>query len=966
MTATGFVRAFALQHKTRQNRPFCWILGAGASVSSGIPTANDLARVFLRELCIEENGSDKNMADWLAIGGPGIPGLDPANPARHYPEIYHARFGDCPDAGYAFLEEVMHDKTPSYGYAVLAWLLAETPHRIVITTNFDNLVADSLASHTRTFPRVVGHVQLTEFVQTELRRPLIAKIHGDLGFRPLNTSDEIAKLDARWQCVLEQVFQRCTPIVIGYGGNDKTLMAMLCALPPGTPDRVYWCQRESQPLSDEVREFLASRSGARLVRHPGFDELMLLLEDHLRTEKVMSIPNLEAELAARQKQRLAVFSQQRAALGETLAKATQSGSASQPSTNSTGDERRALTGAASRVLANKQKGKPWWKWVLDANEETDISKKDAIYAKALRLFPTSAGLLGNYANFLCDERRDLDQAEAFFKRAIEADPTNPIHLGNYANFLRAKRRDFDQAEAFYKRAIEADPQNANILGNHATFLRTERRDLDQAEAFFKRAIEADPKHANNLGNYATFLRTERRDLDQAEVFYKRAIEADPKFAIHLGNYATFLREERRDPDQAEIFYKRAIEADPKNAIHLGNYANFLSSERRDLDQAEAFYKRAIEADPKYAIHLGNYAIFLRKERHDLDQAEAFYKRAIEADPKYAIHLGNYAAFLRKERHDLDQAEIFYKRAIEADPKNAILLGNYAYFLSSERRDLDQAEAFYKRAIEADPKYAIHLSNYATFLREERHDLDQAEAFYKRAIEADPKNAIHLGNYANFLLEERHDLDQAEAFYKRAIEADPKNAIILGNYANFLREERHDLDQAEAFYKRAIEADPKNAITLGSYANFLRNERHDLDQAEAFYKRAIEADPKNAITLGNYAQMLFARGRKDEAWSLLDRAESLRKTNEEELCVELAYYRAAHDPKSLTASLHALRSLLERGVRSPKWQLAPNIERAQLDGHPNVPLLRVLAAVISDGAPLASLEEFPEWQAAAGK
>ncbi len=247
LSVTGFLREVLEQHRTRPDHPFCWILGAGASVSSDIPTAGKLAREFLACLCEDATGSKDQCDAWVKTGALKIDGLDLLDPAKHYPELYERRYGDCPDAGYAFLEDVMRDKRPSYGYAVLALILEKTPHRIVITTNFDNLVADALAVHSTTFPRVVGHAQLTQFVQTEVRRPLVAKIHGDLGFRMSNTPDEIAALDKPWQEALERIFRRFTPIVIGYGGNDRTLMKLLRDLPPDIPDRIYWCQWEREP-----------------------------------------------------------------------------------------------------------------------------------------------------------------------------------------------------------------------------------------------------------------------------------------------------------------------------------------------------------------------------------------------------------------------------------------------------------------------------------------------------------------------------------------------------------------------------------------------------------------------------------------------------------------------------------------------------------------------------------------------
>jgi len=69
----------------------------------------------------------------------------------------------------------------------------------VITPNFDNLVCRRLSIYSATFPRVVGHDSLAGFVQAAVRRPLIAKVHGDLGFTPRNTPDEIARLSKEWK-----------------------------------------------------------------------------------------------------------------------------------------------------------------------------------------------------------------------------------------------------------------------------------------------------------------------------------------------------------------------------------------------------------------------------------------------------------------------------------------------------------------------------------------------------------------------------------------------------------------------------------------------------------------------------------------------------------------------------------------------------------------------------------------------
>jgi Tfp pilus assembly protein PilF len=175
-----------------------------------------------------------------------------------------------------------------------------------------------------------------------------------------------------------------------------------------------------------------------------------------------------------------------------------------------------------------------------------------MFRLALKAGPTDADNLGNYANFLCDERRDLSTAETMYKRALDAAPKDADILGNYATFLCDERRDVDAAEAMYKRALDAAPKHADILGNYATFLWDERRDQDAAEAMYKQALDVDRKHANNLGNYAHFLLDERKDRDAAEAMYKRALKADPKHANNLGNYGRICLETGRMVEGMEL------------------------------------------------------------------------------------------------------------------------------------------------------------------------------------------------------------------------------------------------------------------------------------------------------------------------------------------------------------------------------------------------------------------------------
>jgi tetratricopeptide (TPR) repeat protein len=274
-SATGLLDYFQEVDATADRR-FSFILGAGASFQSGIPVAGQLVDAWLRELHTREDLQRTAITDWASEHTLGIPGFAFARAVEWYPQVFARRFARRPDEGYAYLERIMHGKDPSFGYSVLAQLLAQTRHRVVITTNFDNLVADALAIYTDQLPLVCGHESLAGFVRANPRRPLVVKIHRDLLLAPKNLSEEIAALSADFAGVLREILRSTTPIVLGYGGNDGSLMGFLRdALEPGDiPGGIYWCYLErGGPPGPAVQEVVARHPGA-LVPIAGFDEFM--------------------------------------------------------------------------------------------------------------------------------------------------------------------------------------------------------------------------------------------------------------------------------------------------------------------------------------------------------------------------------------------------------------------------------------------------------------------------------------------------------------------------------------------------------------------------------------------------------------------------------------------------------------------------------------------------------------------
>jgi len=490
-----------------KDRRFCFVLGAGASRSSGIKTGGELAGIWLNEI--------KQMEDSEAEFDAFVEGkkITINNPGASYPDIYEERFKIDPKSGFEYINKELGDARPGYGYSVLAQILASKHHNIVITTNFDNLTEEALYTYTESRPLVCGHESLAIFAHPSQNRPLIVKIHRDRFFDPQSRPEEISAMNKLWVAALNEIFRTSIPIFIGYGGNDGSMMGYLEQVTKF--DNIFWCERRGVTIPDRVTDFLDKKDG-KLVEIEGFDEIMFLLQDKLK------LPLLDKEIEIIAKSRADNYR-------ETFEKIQKSQSASPDET---------VQAAAKNIVENAGDG--WWAWALKAQMEQDPIEKNKIFQDALNEFPDSTGLYCNYANFLKDVCRDYDEVGRYYKKALDLDENSAINNGNYAFFLHEIRKSYSEAETFYNKALSLDPYNANNNGNYAIFLQIVRKSYDEAEVYFKRSLQLAPYNAIYNCGYAGFLKDIRNFFDKAEFYYKIALQLACDDANINGNYTGFL------------------------------------------------------------------------------------------------------------------------------------------------------------------------------------------------------------------------------------------------------------------------------------------------------------------------------------------------------------------------------------------------------------------------------------------
>ena len=437
-----FVRRIKELVSGHEDSKFVFFFGAGCSASSGIPTAGELVKSWLPRLKRIKTGSEKEWENWAKEKY----GYKENTASSLYGKVIEDLFL-TPQERQKEIERLIEGKNPGFGYAVLAQIMAHNTYgkhfNIVLTVNFDDLIADALYLYTNKKPLVITHDSLFSFVRITTSRNLVIKLHGDARLEPKNTKSETKKLKEGVKEVIKELLSEFGIIFVGYGGHDNSIAELFSELPPSAlPWGIYWV--DDKIPDTQHGKWLKKRENSVWVRHNDFDELMLLFfnefglehPDDSRYTKV-----IQAYYDTFEKLQKEIESKQKGNLKEPMKEAL-------------------------------RKIKDWWSVELEARKykDSDPDKADKIYQEGIREFPNNAKLLGNYAVLLSDVRKDYDEAERYYKKALEAEPNNAINLGNYANFLSDVRKDYDEAERYYKKALEAEPNDAINLGNYAGFL----------------------------------------------------------------------------------------------------------------------------------------------------------------------------------------------------------------------------------------------------------------------------------------------------------------------------------------------------------------------------------------------------------------------------------------------------------------------------------------------------------------
>ena len=603
----------AISEGQKYGERFCFILGAGASASSGILTGAELEYRWMLDLdkdpgFKEVHAVAKSLKEKKHLSHEFKEIEEAWNrakekrqtvlPSEYYFDIYTLRFYPNYRNGYHYLENLMERSKPSFGYHTLALMLTElSGSNLVITTNFDSLVEDALFLYTDKKPLVINHELLAEFAgDLNVKRPVIAKLHRGIFFDPLNRPEETNGLQGKWKDILEKVFQNYTPVVIGYGGGDGSLMEVLEKRDVAMKNGIYWCYVEKFGIPDEKIQTIVEDKKGYLVRTAGFDAVMLAIGNILFKDKI-DPDTTRGTLEGRIYTQVDNYEEEYKKLKVELEDVSETEIPLNESEEELKENIEKLDERTKRSESERQKLEQMtaWDYYRQGNRyyfSGEYENAILSYEKAIKQKPDYAEAYNN-RGVAYDDLGESEKAIADYSKAIEL-KTDYAKAYNNRGCTYDDLGESEKAIADYSKAIELKPGYAEAYNNRG-YTYDDLGESEKAIADYSKAIELKPDYAvayNNRGTtYSRIGESEKAIAD-----YSKAIELKPDYADAYYNRGTTYSR-IGESEKAIADYSKAIELKPDDANAYYNrgctYANLGESEKAIVD-----YSKVIELNPK--------------------------------------------------------------------------------------------------------------------------------------------------------------------------------------------------------------------------------------------------------------------------------------------------------------------------------------------------------------------------------
>lgn len=285
------------------------LLGAGASVESGIPTASDCIWDWKHEIFTSQNPTSARAFNNIKVDNVRVAVQNWLNSQMIYPSensdeeysFFAEKAYPIDDDRRKYFQHLTENKNPSLGYHLAAMLAEIGWIKSIWTTNFDGLSVKIAHQYNLTPVEVTLESQERIHRGDVDRELLCVALHGDYKYGALkNTATELDSQSDMLIKALQYELAKRNLIVIGYSGRDKSLMTALkeAYSQPGA-GRLYWCGYGTACAPD-VEELLnvvaANGRQGFYIATDGFDKTMLLLSRHCMSDNAAFLSRIDTLL----------------------------------------------------------------------------------------------------------------------------------------------------------------------------------------------------------------------------------------------------------------------------------------------------------------------------------------------------------------------------------------------------------------------------------------------------------------------------------------------------------------------------------------------------------------------------------------------------------------------------------------------------------------------------------------------
>lgn len=741
--------------KNAKNKPIV-LLGAGASVSAGIPLVGEIIDDILE--IHKEKPSIKRLRveqrkDYYKIMS--------ALSAQERRSLFSKYINDA---------QVKLNVTHIY----LAQMLKQGLIDYILTVNFDDLMLKACAMF-NFIPPVYDVSILNDFTTTTFLEQSVTYLHGQHhGQWLLNAEGELKKIKEAVPKIFERICNNRTWIVIGYSGEDEVLDEI--AKIGSFENELYWVGYNDNPVSHKVQEKLFSSPRTNAYHIQGYDSDSFFLKLHselgLQTPEIFNKPFSFLKTMLEKVRDIQIDkNSEHKSLFEGI------------------QERMEISKKqvieAIDIIENKESEEQLIQRIIEKAIKHDFSIKDAIifeneieknkYHKAKNALGNYFGEWGNKDAIkfrLNKNEDDLKSAVEKLRNAINLNPTNSFIYSNLAVtlldliILSGEPYSFDEVLGLFEKAVNLNT-NYIIYCNWGTTLtqigRVTKNEkyLKESLSKFKKSIELNPDFIEIYCKWAYSLEilskiaNDKERLIESISMYKKALKFDEKNAQILNNLgsaikdlATLENDEKVYEESIDIF-KYALKVIPENediyynlGVALFDYAE-IKNDIKLFEESLKNFKKAIEINPKSYDGYNNcgiaYAIIAKNENKIslFERSFNYFKNAIKIDSqnsKAFFNWGNAIMLLaekQKNKFLFFESIEMYKQALILDPKDDEVycqLGraqlNVGIINENELNFWDSFMNFQK-ALELNPNHAnalyswgLGLLRYSYLIKEE--------------------------------------------------------------------------------------------------------------------------------------------------------------------------------------------------------------------------------------------------------